>query len=262
MSEAKTQCIACGAKILQRTADRNDGLCAPCHAKAAAIPPHGFEIPSDIAERLAALNKDPAGFREMAWRNGAEFVHGFIDKLEQRNELYRKWSPRLRAFADECRKSRSLLNDDSLSSCDREKQRIYEAKLGRPMLRQDMAVAICRMPLIAMSIAQRLWPSDDERSVLLTPEEESRWNEMYLHPEGAFWWFAHFWWNIDDSPEQEPDGQKLMRWNDDDVPNGESPWLLTVGHSYGPLAGGGHQELWSWNRRHAKFIKDLGYWIS
>ena len=109
MSEAKTKCTTCSSTILQRTADRNNGLCAPCHAKAAAIPPSEFEIPSDIAERLAALNEDPAWFREMVWRDGVDFVHGFIDKREERNELYRKWSPRLRAFADECRKMSWML---------------------------------------------------------------------------------------------------------------------------------------------------------
>jgi hypothetical protein len=267
MSEAKTQCVACRATILQRTADRNDGLCAPCHSKAAAIPPCGFEIPSDIAERLDALDEDPADYREMAWQCGADFVRGFIDKREQRDELYRKWSPRLRAFAVECRKSRPIPNVNSLNRCDREKQRIYKATLHRRMVVQDMTVAICEMPLIAMPIAQRLWPSDDERVVLLTPEEQSRWNEMYSHPKGAFWWFAYFWWKIEESPELEfapthPNGQEPLWWNDDDVPNGECPWLLSVGASYGPLAGSGHQELWLWNGRRAKFIKNVSTWIS
>ncbi len=33
MSEPKTNCSSCGCEILQRTADRNGGLCAPCHRK-------------------------------------------------------------------------------------------------------------------------------------------------------------------------------------------------------------------------------------
>ncbi len=267
MSEPKTNCSDCGATILQRTADTHDGRCVPCHDKVAAIPPQDFELPSELTKRLAAFNMDPAFFRQIAWRDGVGFVHRFIEKLEERNELYRKWSPRLREFADECRKSRPLPSDSSLSSSDREKQRIFEAKLERPKMAQDMTVAICRMPLIAMAIAQRVWPSDDEQTVVLTFEEKSRWDEIYSHPGGAFWWFAHFWWNIDDSREQEfpltqPDGPEFLWWNDDDVPNAETPWLLTVGNLYGPLAGGGRRELWSWNGRRAKFLKNLDRWVN
>ena len=31
MAEEKTTCSSCGRQILQRTADRRDGMCAPCH---------------------------------------------------------------------------------------------------------------------------------------------------------------------------------------------------------------------------------------
>src|SRR5580698_2574167 len=103
MSEPKTQCADCGRRILQRTADRHDGRCVLCYQPRAPIPPSGFELPRDVAERLVALNEDLAHFREMAWRGGAEFLHGFIDKLEERNRLCREWRPRLLAFADKCR---------------------------------------------------------------------------------------------------------------------------------------------------------------
>ncbi len=39
MSEPKTNCSSCGCQIPQRTADRNGGLCAPCHRKATSPPP-------------------------------------------------------------------------------------------------------------------------------------------------------------------------------------------------------------------------------
>jgi hypothetical protein len=224
-------------------------------------------VPRDIAERLAALNEDPADFREMAWQHGADFLPGFIDKLEQRNTLYREWSPRLRAFADMCRADRPLPVEQSLGDCERAKQGVYAEKLSRnrPAPGRDGTVAICSMPLIAMAVAKRLWPQDDGRTVLLTPEEDERWNEMYSHPEDAFQWFAHFWWTIDDSAEREcslPDGRSFARWDENAVPAGESPWLVTVGHCHGPLAGAGYQELWSWDGRRARLITKLGSWIS
>lgn len=45
MSEPKTNCSSCGASILQRTADRNVGLCAPCHRKATWPPPEDVFTP-------------------------------------------------------------------------------------------------------------------------------------------------------------------------------------------------------------------------
>ena len=267
MSEAKTQCTTCGATILQRTADRNGGLCAPCHAKAAAIPPHGFEVPRDIAERLAALNEDPADFRDMAWRDGADFAHGFINKLEERNKLYQQWFPRLRAFADKCREDQPVPVDESLSMCDRAKQQIFQGKLNhnRPVLGRDKTAAICSMPLLAFPVAQRLWPRDEGRIVLLTPEEERQWDEIYSHPEGSFQWYARFWWIIDDSPEREfslSEGRPFVWWEEKDMQEGENAWLVKVGQCDGPLAGVGHVELWSWNGTEAKFIKNVSNWIS
>ena len=150
MSEPKTQCVACGAPILQLTTDKYDALCVPCHRKAAAIPPEDFEIPPDLAQRLVSINRDPMDWREEAWQRGADYVHGLIDGIEETNRLYDEWSPRLRQFARKCREECPPPTDDSLSSRDRGMQRIYEAKFARPLQGQYHHVAICRMPLIAI----------------------------------------------------------------------------------------------------------------
>jgi hypothetical protein len=47
-----------------------------------------------------------------------------------------------------------------------------------------------------------LWPGEDESTILLTPEEKSRWHAIYSHPKDAHWWFVNYRWSIDDSPEQ------------------------------------------------------------
>jgi hypothetical protein len=121
------------------------------------------------------------------------------------------------------------------------------------------------MPLLAFPVAQRLWSRDDGRIVLLTPEEERQWDEIYSHPEDSFQWYARFWWIVDDSPEQEfslSESRPFAWWEEKDMQEGENAWLVTVGQSYGPLAGAGHVELWSWNGTEAKFIKKLASWIS
>ena len=244
MSEAKTRCVDCGRAILQRTADRRGGRCVPCDNKAAAIPPPAFQLPRDIAERVAALKEDPAHFRETVWQHGADFVHGYLDRIEERNRLYRQWSPQLRAFAAKCREDQPPPGEESLSNSERAKQRVYEEKFNfnSPEIGRGVTVVICSMPLIAIPVAQRLWPQANDRRVILTPEEEARWNEMYLHPKGAIPWFSRFWWSIDDSPK------------------GEHRWVVNVGQTFNG-SGCGHTELWSWNGRQAKFIRVLSNWL-
>ena len=43
MPEDKTTCSACGRQILQRTADRRDGMCAPCQRNSQKSPEELFE---------------------------------------------------------------------------------------------------------------------------------------------------------------------------------------------------------------------------
>lgn len=266
MSEPKIQCVDCRTVILQRTADHHSGRCAPCNQKAAAIPPSEFEIPGELLKRLTVLKlnlEQQTFFREMVWREGTQFANRILDKIEEGNKLYREWAPRLRAFAAECRAFQPP-GPCSLTNCDRAKQQIYEAKLARPAVACER-VAICQMPLIAIQVAQRLWPQDDSQIVLLTPEEVAKWNEIYSHPEESFWWFAHFMWSIDDSPTPEcflATEQTANAWDNDDLQPGETPWIISVGEMHGPLAGAGHDELWAWNGSEARFIQEVSIWVS
>lgn len=263
MSQPKTQCKTCGASIVQRTADEHDGLCVPCHRAAAAIPPADFEIAPELAQRLVLIDEDPAVYRESAWQFGEGFKQ-FVDMLEERHSLYRDWSPRLYDFAKECRERNPCPSERSLSNAEREMQRIYEAKLDQPKVNRENRVAICRMPLLAIPVAHRIWPKDLPHTVILTPEEEQTWNEIYTHSQDAPWWFAHFWWIVDDSPEppSSADNPLAPRWSIEDVPDGQTPWLVNIGFSRGPLAGGGNTELWSWDGTKASLVTTAQSWIS
>lgn len=267
MSEPKTQCTTCNATILVRTAERNKGLCAPCRLKADAIPPPGFEIPHDIAERAHILNEDPARIPEMVWRYGADCVRRQIDELEASHALYREWSPQLRALAANRCEEQRLPVDEALSARDRAKQQLYTEKLTResPAPGREMSVAICAMPLLAIPVAQSLWAPLNDQTVILTPEEKARWDSTYTHPENADRWYTIHWWQILEVPERVL--PKLTRtsigdWNRATVPAGEHPWVVEEGHVYGPPIGHGYTELWSWDGRQARFIDTLSNWIS
>jgi hypothetical protein len=228
------------------------------------MPGESIDVPPDLLKRLAALNLDPMVIRHVVLQNGVAFLPQIVAVLEERSNLYQEWSPRLRAFGAACRKSQPLPTDDLLSNCDRGKQQVYEAIL-KPVLRQPMHVAICCMPLIAMPVAHRLWEIDDNHNVLLTPEEESRWNELYSDPFKSFVWSTRYSWIMDDFPKREisySEGNAITRWDENELQEGEQPWLVHVGQGNGPLSGAGHTELWSWNGLQARFIKTLSHWIS
>ena len=264
MSEPNTICSACRAEISQRTADTHDGLCDLCHHKAARTPSSNIEIPHDFAEHLFAMNEDPLVYRKLAWRENADFHRGYIDKIAESNDLYQKWSPKLSEFAAQCRANQPTPPESSLSDIDRAKQQIYENKIKNaerlPHKLTHNKVIVCRMPLVAISVAQRLWPGEDDNAVILTPEEESKWAEIYSHPKDTFWWFIHYWWSIDDSPEQKWTfgDAAFYNWNDNEIQEGTSPWLVHSGLQWGSLFGGSKTELWLWDGKHCKFVEIKG----
>jgi hypothetical protein len=267
MSDSKTTCSDCGAAILQITADMYYGRCVPCHRKVAVITPDDFELPGEILARVEEQDEDPEVYRKLTWLFGTRRTRGLLDWRKEQAKLYRQWAPRLRAFAAKCRKTNRPPPDRSLSIRDHEKQRICELTCQQSIVGLPNTVTICSMPLIALPVAQRLWPSDDG-IVLLTPEEESQWNELYSPDTGDWGWLRSWWWIIDDSPQREATFENsgetitITRWREGDVPDGESPWLVHVGECAGPLSGSGHMEWWSWDGKRAKFVSQLGRWIS
>lgn len=254
-SEPKTQCANCGAKILQRTADEYGGLCVPCRRSAAAIPPDDFELPHDLAERLISFSPNLAYYRQMLWLHGIDAVERDIQRYEEKENLYRKWLPVLREFADSCRKSQPEPEEISLNSSDRAKQQIYEAKIGNIRnWRHRHTITICRMPLLAMPVARRLWPGEGDSTVLLTPDEESRWSGIFSAPKSYFLLFEYYWWDIRNPSSDDlsliPEAQDILTvstcW--------KQFWLVTSGVKWGPMAGGVTEELWSWDGNQCELI--------
>jgi hypothetical protein len=189
---------------------------------------------------------------------GSSSVIGFLDKLAERNALYARWSPKLRDFAQECRRANPIPDLRSLPYRERAKLPIYRTRIQarEPQPRSPWnELVICRLPLIAMPIAQRLWPGHDDQAVFLTADEFARWEESYQHPENAFWWFTHYWWSIDDPPESDGPwalGEPLT------VGEGADPWLVVSGVSWSDWAGGETAEHWEWNGEVASFVRDVG----
>ncbi len=257
MTDAQTTCTTCGTLIRQFTADRYQGLCVLCDRDAAAIPPDDFKLPSELLDRIKALGQDPDLFLEMTWCDGVPYTLGFLNKIEESQKLHDHWAPRLRAFAKQCRLDAPPPSPAALAPRDLAKLPIYEASIRRseritPSRRSE--ALFCSIPLIAIPVALRCWPGEDERTVVLTPDEWNKWQKIYKHPDDAFWWFSDVWWRIDDPPNPGApgmDGKKLT------LPEGETPWLVTAGLMMGPMSGGSTSELWSWNGTSARFVEEV-----
>lgn len=208
-------------------------------------------LPADVADRLTAVGEDPARYQDMVRSFGArhvrEFVRSYAGRIETQAALYRDWSPRLRQFADQCRVANPCPSMASLPARDEAKIPIYRAMINgaeRLPRRPKNEVVICRMPAMAIPIAQDLWPGADDRCVFLTPEELSEWQRIYTHPEDEFWWFIYYWWIVQDPPKPDSALADHIRGQ---IPPGIDPWLAISGIQWGDLAGGEVVELWSWN---------------
>ena len=215
-------------------------------------------MPRDIVERLADLVEEPDSFANKLDGCGSDFALRYINKLEDARSLYLEWAPKLHHFAEECRVTNPCSDVTSLSDRDLAKIPIYENIIANserlPRVRKH-EVMFCKLPLIGIPIAQRLWPGADDRSVFLTQDELNQWSEIYKHPESSLEWSISYWWNIEDPP------QANGLWTRDGVltvPDGGEPWLVTSGIWWGSLAGGESAELWSWDGIEARKIEDVG----
>ena len=219
-----------------------------------------MEMPQDILDRVKALDLALDRFQWMFREEGADFVRGFIECLEDAEALFREWSPKLREFAESCRASNPSPSADSLSARNRAKLPIYQSMIETaerlPGLRCN-TIIICSLPAMAIPIARRLWPGEDSRCVFLTREELDHWHEIYEHPDASFWWFMYYHWEIQDPPRSPGiwgNAHPLV------VPEGCEPWLVCSGLNWGSLAGGGREDLWAWDGTTARFVNNYCDW--
>jgi hypothetical protein len=212
-------------------------------------------LPKDIDDRLSAIGEDRSVFENLLRSEGERFVRGYLERIEDAESLYQRWAPKVRHFTEECRTANPCPAVESLSDRDAAKLAIYRTKIEstEKLPRKRNEVVYCVLPSIAHSVAQSSWIGNDDRTLILTPEESGRWQQIYSHPEGSFRWWVNYWWDI-----QDPPGQGL--WSDGDwsLPAHEEPWLVISGLAWGDLAGGEDAELYSWDGAEAKYCRHIG----
>ncbi len=211
-------------------------------------------------ERLAALGVTSAAELDF-WRRtcdaeGEAFVWRYIEGLEADSAAYRRWSPQLRAFADECRRTRPTLK---LSPVESEQRRVLLTKMRAFTASGDRDVILSRRPFqaaivsvqpVGLAAAEEVFGAAG--AVILTEAEWERWRaEVYPQDAEPFGWYVRAWWALREGlPE---DGEWIRR--EYPLPPGNEYWLVVAGVAWGGLAGGANHELWRWDGTHAAYVE-------
>ncbi|PQO45521.1 hypothetical protein [Blastopirellula marina] len=212
-------------------------------------------VPPEIVEQLPKYVYDPE--RYLRTVRPRDFP-SYLESWQETAALYDRWEPQLRKFATQARLQNIPPLQDTLSERDLAKVSIIESMIARtetPPRVFRHQVVFCVVPLIALPVANQLWPGSDDRCVLLTSEEMGRWDSIWQHPEEAFPWFCRFDWDVYDPPSQY-----WFHEYDLTTPEGSEPWLIHYFSWFGSLCAEGKEDLWSWDGKQAAFLRSIEHW--
>jgi len=205
------------------------------------------------------MGEDAGHFRDMAWRDGVDAVKQSLDQLDDVAAAHRHWSPKRRAFANECRRGAAAPDVRFLAGSDLAQHRLLRDKMSAFAQSQDGLVSLAPGPhrlailsttRLGLAAAEELFGSS---AVILEESEQSRWfAEIYPASDQGPWWYALVWWTIQVRPRDIED-ERIERPNSGSSTG--SDWIVESGVRWGPLAGGSRHELWHWDGKQAVFVK-------
>jgi hypothetical protein len=224
-------------------------------------------LSAEAVQRLARLGYTTAADLKF-WRNlweseGESFVWGFLRQEEQAAQEYRRWFPRLQAFAAECRRVAPVPKADALSVTEREQYRVLLAKVREFAGSDDCQCILTRKPhqaAILSTTRAGLIAAEEvfggSGAVILEESERERWlSEVYPVNHEAFWWYAFAWWTIKEGLSGLPGDDEASIRENYPIPEGCSYWIVSSGVQWGSLAGGANHELWRWDGERAEFVE-------
>jgi hypothetical protein len=211
--------------------------------------------------RLGYVTDADLRFWQRLWQSeGESFFWGFLRKEEKAADEYRRWFPRLQAFAAECRRAVPVPAMVTFSAAEREQHRVLLAKMREFAASEDRRLVLARKPhqaailsttRVGLAAAEEVFGGSG--AVILTEAERERWmSEVYPVNHEAFWWYAFAWWTLREGLSGEDEASIRQ---DYPIPEGCSYWVVVSGVQWGGLAGGANHELWRWDGARAQFIE-------
>ena len=196
------------------------------------------------------------------WSEGHSFWV-VLGEAEGAAKKYRRWFPRLQAFAGECRRSVPVPSTDSFSVAEREQHRILLAKMRDFVASEDRRYVLARNPhqaailsttRVGLAAAEEVFGASG--AVILEESEQARWfSDVYPAKPYGFWWYALARWTLREGLANEDEVSIRQGYP---IPEGCSYWIVTSGVQWGGLAGGASHELWRWEGKRAEFIELYG----
>ena len=222
------------------------------------------ELSDRAVQRLARLGyvgeSDLEPWRRL-WRHDGE--RSFWGRLfeEEHAEGYRRWFPRLQAFAADCRRAVPIPDPTCISAAARAQHRILLAKMRKsacedgptsPQRQRPNRAVILSTTRVGLAAAREVFGETD--AVILQDSELQRWfAEVYSRDrdDGPLWWHSVYWWTLREGPD-EVDRRLGVSCP---TPDDGICWIVEEGESFGPLSGGSRSEFWRWDGRQAEFIR-------
>jgi hypothetical protein len=218
-------------------------------------------LSSEALQRLAQLgyttDTDLRHWEEMWQSAGESSFWDYLRKSEEVADEYRRWFPRLQAYARECRLVDPPLAIESYTAAEREQHRILLAKMQEFTTSEDRHCVFNRKPhqaailsttRIGLPAAQAVFGGSG--AVILEESERERWfNEVYQPADDSFWWYAFAWWTVREGLEPEDEANMRQHYP---IAEGSSYWLVVLGVHWGWLAGGKNSEYYQWDGIRAK----------
>jgi hypothetical protein len=221
-------------------------------------------LSAKAVERLARLGYvTDADLRPWRWLWQSEsesFFWSFLRKEEEAADEYRRWFPRLQAFAAECRRAAPVPAVASFPAAGREQHRVLRARMREFAASEDRRCILDRKPYqaailsttpVGLAAAEEVFGGTG--AVILTEAERERWlSEVYPVDHEAFWWYAFAWWTLTEGLAGKDEAEIRQHYP---IPDGCSYWVVVSGVQWGGLAGGANHELWRWDGERAEFIE-------
>lgn len=202
-------------------------------------------LTEDMCTEIDRLEIDREWIQKIVDDGGLEFGRFFISQRTKESQLFDRWFPHLRQFADSKRSQHPFPDPESLNPLDAATKRILDPKIRdaeHVPTRDRFIAAIFTAPLHVLPTVMSEWPSSYKNTIYLTPEELEEWRAIYdaEEPDKDSWWFVFQWWEAQLNPP--PDSFWLQH-----VPPQQSTELTRVliitGLSWGSLQGGENIEF-------------------
>ena len=215
-------------------------------------------LPADIAAQLAYLGRDVARYKDIANKEGVDFLRMLVGKLVESAALFDEWHPRLVQFAAQKRLAGPLPSTTAREALEAAMQRILQSAIENaervPTVGRHTSVVFC-VPLKYLPMLRKSWPAEVLNAIFLTPDELREFKAMCDAPESAQWWYAFQWWSIQ---TEIPATSMWFSHPKPKLPANVTPLFVTSGLQWGSLAGGERADLWTWDGAHEQFHSVIG----